>query len=186
MATLDHVSGGRLIFGAGYGGSWDFAPLGELPPGPARTSMLDEALRPGDRLLDRRGRAPPGRTLHCGRCPDGAGAGSATTHTHLDGGVLARHGSVPAGGALGRHGAAAQGHLFQGLSPAELAACLAYVRSYRSQTSRSTWSPSTPSRIGAQRRRVPGGRCDLVARVDEPGQETLAEFRIRIRQGPPR
>src|SRR5262245_10839927 len=44
MATLDVLSGGRLILGVGYGGTWDFAPLGELPPGSERSSLLDESL----------------------------------------------------------------------------------------------------------------------------------------------
>src|SRR5258706_773037 len=44
MATLDQISGGRLIFGTGLGGTWDFAPFGEPPLGPDRAGRLDEAL----------------------------------------------------------------------------------------------------------------------------------------------
>lgn len=44
--TLDHLSGGRLIFGAGLGGNddWDFGAFGEQEAAPARASMLDEGL----------------------------------------------------------------------------------------------------------------------------------------------
>src|SRR5688500_6831838 len=41
VATLDRVSGGRLVFGAGLGGTWDFLPVGELPAGPVRAAVLD-------------------------------------------------------------------------------------------------------------------------------------------------
>jgi alkanesulfonate monooxygenase SsuD/methylene tetrahydromethanopterin reductase-like flavin-dependent oxidoreductase (luciferase family) len=43
-ATLDRLSDGRLVVGAGLGGTWDFAPVGELETGPRRAAILDETL----------------------------------------------------------------------------------------------------------------------------------------------
>jgi alkanesulfonate monooxygenase SsuD/methylene tetrahydromethanopterin reductase-like flavin-dependent oxidoreductase (luciferase family) len=43
-ATLDRLSGGRLVVGAGLGGRWDFAPVGELESGSRRAALLDESL----------------------------------------------------------------------------------------------------------------------------------------------
>lgn len=45
-ATLDHLSGGRLVLGVGIGGDWfgDYSAFGESPDSPRHGEMLDEAL----------------------------------------------------------------------------------------------------------------------------------------------
>ena len=43
-ATLDRVSGGRLVLGVGLGGSADFLPVGEPDVGRQRAAVLDEGL----------------------------------------------------------------------------------------------------------------------------------------------
>jgi alkanesulfonate monooxygenase SsuD/methylene tetrahydromethanopterin reductase-like flavin-dependent oxidoreductase (luciferase family) len=45
MATLDHLSGGRMVLGVGLGsGEHEFEAFGEIPGLSARAAMLDEAL----------------------------------------------------------------------------------------------------------------------------------------------
>ncbi len=46
LTTLDHLSGGRIILGAGIGGDWfgDYSKFGELPDDKTHGEMLDEGL----------------------------------------------------------------------------------------------------------------------------------------------
>jgi len=44
MVTLDALSGGRVVLGAGLGGLWDFLPFGEVESMADRALMCDEAL----------------------------------------------------------------------------------------------------------------------------------------------
>src|SRR5258706_16231344 len=71
MATLDQISGGRLIFGTGLGGTWDFAPVGEPPLGPDRAGRLDEALAVLTAPWTGADRHPPRRHLTVGGAPVG-------------------------------------------------------------------------------------------------------------------
>jgi hypothetical protein len=187
MATLDLLSGGRLIFGVGYGGTWDFAPLGELPPGRERASMLDEALDLVTAFWS-------GADVH----HDGE-------HFTVDGARM-----VPApvqrpripiwiagywpGTAPFRRAARWDGmaplrkeHLFQGLNPTELAACVAYVRSHRSTDEPfdvvSFHTEPHPRHSVADYEEA-GATWWLES--TNPATESLAEFRIRIRRGPPK
>ena len=61
LATLDHLSGGRVVFGAGLGApaDRDFADLGDEADPRMRASMLDEGLDLLDALLS-------GPTTHAG------------------------------------------------------------------------------------------------------------------------
>jgi len=187
MATLDVLSGGRLIFGAGYGGTWDFAPLGELPPGRERASMLDEALDLVTAFWS-------GADVH----HDGE-------HFTVDGARMVPTpvqrpripiwtagywpGTTPFRRAARWDGMAPlrKEHLFQGLSPTELAACLAYVRSHRSTDEPfdvvSFHTEPQPRHSVAEYEEA-GATWWLES--TNPATESLAEFRIRIRHGPPK
>jgi alkanesulfonate monooxygenase SsuD/methylene tetrahydromethanopterin reductase-like flavin-dependent oxidoreductase (luciferase family) len=187
MATLDHVSRGRLIFGAGYGGSWDFAPLGELPPGVERAGMLDEA-------LDLVAAFWTGEDVH-----------HRGEHFTVDGARMVPApvqrpripiwtagywpGTAPFRRAARWDGMAPlrQGHLFQGLSADELRDCLTYVRSYRS-TDRPFDVVSfhtEPHRAHSVAEYAAAGATWWLESTN-PVEETLAAFRTRIRRGPPR
>lgn len=187
MATLDRLSGGRLILGVGLGGTWDFAPFGEAPPGPERGALLDEALA----VL-----------IACWRGDDVHHRGR---HFTVDGARMRPGpvqqpripiwtagywpGSAPFRRASRWDGVAPlrKGELFEGLTPDELAACLAYIRAHRDE--------DRPLDAVYFHTRAGDG-----ARVDEyesagatwwlestnPATETLAEFRTRLRAGPPR
>jgi alkanesulfonate monooxygenase SsuD/methylene tetrahydromethanopterin reductase-like flavin-dependent oxidoreductase (luciferase family) len=50
LATLDHLSGGRMVLGAGLGGDEDFAPFGGPEGLRARAALADEALAVIDAL----------------------------------------------------------------------------------------------------------------------------------------
>jgi len=187
MATLDHLSGGRLIFGVGYGGSWDFAPLGELPPGPARASMLDEALHlvtafwtgddvhhrgehftvDGARMVPAPIQRPRIPIWTAGYWP---GAAPFQRAARWDGIAPLR-----------------QGHLFQGLNPTDLAECLAYVRSYReSDEPFDVVSFHTDPRRQYSVAEYEAAGATWWLESTNPVEESLAAFRSRIARGPPR
>ncbi len=187
MATLDGLSGGRLIFGAGLGGTWDFDPFGELPSGPQRGELLDEALT----VLT--------------KCWSGADVHHDGRHFTVDGARMVPApvqqpripiwtagywpGTAPFRRAARWDGVAPlrKGHLFAGLSPGELADCLAYIRSFRN--TEAPFDVVSFQTEPDQHARVPeyeeaGATWWLES--TNPASERLAEFRARVRAGPPR
>lgn len=187
-ATLDWVSGGRLVFGAGLGGRWDMAPVGEFGPGRQLASLLDEGLDVlaalwGGQPVDHSGKhyalesaciAP--RPMQRPRIPVWIAG-----HWPLRAPFLraARWDGVAPIRA---------GHTFEGLTPAEIRQCVEFVSAHRA-------SASPFDIVFFHRSR--GRDISLVAEYEEAGAtwwlestfpltETLAEFRIRIHAGPPR
>lgn len=189
LATLDRLSGGRLVFGAGLGGTWDFAPLGEPSPGQARAAMLDEGLA----LLT--------------EFWTGADVHHRGSHFTVDGARMVptpvQHPRIPIWIAGYWPGTAPfrragrwdgvvplrAGAMFEGLTPAELADCLAYVRSHRATAAAfdAVYFHVEPSRRAAG---------PLVTEYEQAGAtwwlestnpvtESLDEFRRRVRAGPP-
>ncbi|MFL5780984.1 MAG: LLM class flavin-dependent oxidoreductase [Thermoleophilaceae bacterium] len=186
-ATLDVLSGGRLVLGVGLGGTWDFAPFGEDVPLRTRGDLLDEGLDVVTRLwegapVDHRGRhfALQGarlvpRPVQRPRIPIWCAG-------YWPGGRALRRAARWDGVApLSRDGD------FRGLSPSELRRCVDYVMRHR------------PTRdaldvVHFQTAGDPGGTPEEYARAGAtwwfestfPPEEGLAEFRARIEAGPPR
>lgn len=187
MATLDRLSGGRLILGVGLGGTWDFAPFAEAPPGRDRGELLDEALA----VLT--------------ACWTGEDVNHRGRHFTVEG---ARMRPVPVqrpripiwtagywpGTAPFRRAAAwdgvaplRKGRIFEGLTPEELAACLRYVRRYRGEDRRL-------DAVYFHTRAGDGARVDEYAAAGatwwlestNPATETLRDFQARVHAGPPR
>jgi hypothetical protein len=186
MATLDVLSGGRLILGVGYGGMWDFAPLGELPPGPDRATMLDESLDlmtafwsgtdvyhagehftvDGARMVPRPVQRPRIPVWTAGYWP---GTAPFQRAARWDGVAPLR-----------------QGHLFQGLNPTELGECLAYVRSHRrTDEPFDVVSFQVDSTHRALVHEYQDAGATWWLESTNPAHESLAEFRARLRAGPP-
>jgi alkanesulfonate monooxygenase SsuD/methylene tetrahydromethanopterin reductase-like flavin-dependent oxidoreductase (luciferase family) len=187
-ATLDRLSGGRLVFGAGLGGRWDTAPVGEFTPARQRARLLDEGLEVlaalwGGEFVDHAGdhfRLDSARILPApaqrpripvwiaGQWPLPAPFQRAA---RWDGVVPIR-----------------AGHTFAGLLPGEIADCVAFVGSHR----------GAPGPFDVIYFHVTAGRPPGLATEYEqagatwwlestfPLTETLAEFRRRVHAGPPR
>ncbi len=197
-ATLDRLSDGRLIVGAGLGGSWDFAPLGEGEPGPERAARYDDALALVERFWT--GDSVDHRTAHF-----------AVRYAQMGPRPVQRPripvwiGGYWPGGAPFRRAARwdgvaplARGHFLQQLTPEELAACVRYVAHHRERDVSGDRTPETsPSPFDVVFFHTATTRD--AALVDDyaqagatwwleatyPPTEPLAAFRRRIGVGPP-
>ena len=185
-ATLDRLSGGRLVVGAGLGAQGDIFPFGEGRPRAALGSLLDEGLE----LLS---------SLWTGEPVSRSGE-----HFQVEGALLRptplQRPRIPiwvAGfwpnrppfrraarfdGAL----PLARGHLLKELSPGELRECRDYIGAHRRSSDSfdlvafAATQPRTPETV---REYEEAGATWWVEAVD-PRSESLAEFRVRIRRGP--
>jgi hypothetical protein len=186
MATLDRLSGGRLILGAGLGGTWDFAPFGEPPRGTERAAALDESLDvitalwsgedvhhrgphytvDGARMLPRPIQQPRIPIWTAGYWPATAPFRRAA---RWDGVAPLR-----------------RGHLFQGLEQDELEACLAYIRTNRTSDEHFdvVSFQTEPDRYPLLPAYEQAGATWWLESTN-PVSESLAEFRARLRAGPP-
>ena len=186
-ATLDRLSGGRLVVGVGIGGTWDFLPFGEETAEPVRGRMLDEGLDVVTGLWR------------------GAPMDHAGEHFTLRGAQITPSpcqrpripiwvagywpGARPFRRAARWDGVAPvrQGHTFEGLTPDELSDCVEYVRRHRQ-----TDEPFDVVQFGT-------GRDWLGKHVSDyeragatwwleaaaPTGERPADFLERLRAGPP-
>ncbi len=182
-ATLDRLSGGRLVVGVGLGGVWDFAPFHEAPSGPDRAQMPDEGLE----VLTACWR---GEDVHYeGRHYIVEGARLRPTPVQRPRIPIWTAGYWP-GTAPFRRAAAwdgvaplRQGHDFAGLTPSELVDCLAYIRRFRPEPLDAVYFhtgdvPANPAEYAEA-----GATWWLES--TNPARESLAEFRDRLRAGPP-
>jgi alkanesulfonate monooxygenase SsuD/methylene tetrahydromethanopterin reductase-like flavin-dependent oxidoreductase (luciferase family) len=186
MATLDRLSGGRLILGVGLGGTWDFASFGEAPYGRERGAVLDEALSVltacwrGDDV-DHRGRHFTVDGARMQPVPVQQPRIPIWTGGYWPGTAPFRRAAQWDGVAPLR-----KGEQFEGLTPDELAACLSYIRTHRE-----TAAPldavyfHTTSHDGARADEYRDAGATWWLESTNPGLESLAEFRARIYAGPP-
>lgn len=187
-ATLDLLSGGRLVFGAGLGGRWDMAPVHEYSPPRHRAELLDEGL---DVLA----------ALWSGELVDYSGK-----HFKLESARItpapaqrpripvwiAGHWPLPApflraarwDGVVPIRAR----HTFEGLTPAEIRDCREFVTAHRDHD-----GPFDMIYFHTSAERS----ADLAEEYEEAGAtwwlestfpltETLADFRKRLYAGPPR
>jgi alkanesulfonate monooxygenase SsuD/methylene tetrahydromethanopterin reductase-like flavin-dependent oxidoreductase (luciferase family) len=185
-ATLDQLSGGRLILGVGLGGTWDFAPFTEAPYDRDRGAMLDEALA----VLT--------------ACWHGDDVHFEGRHFTVDGARMRPQpvqqpripiwtaGYWPAKAPFRRaarwDGIAPlrKGKQFEGLTPEELAACLGYVRQYReSAAALDAVYFHTNANDGARIEEYEDAGATWWLESTNPATETIREFRARILAGPP-
>lgn len=187
-ATLDCVSGGRLVFGAGLGGRWDMAPVREFSPGRQRAQMFDEGLDVLAALWSGDPVDYPGKhfTLESARIVP-APVQKPRIPVWIAGHWPMR---APFRRAARWDGVAPvrAGDTFEGLTPAEIRDCVEFVGMHRESTS--------PFDV-VFFHRSPERDHSLVAEYEEAGAtwwlestfpltESLAEFRARIHAGPPR
>jgi len=187
-ATLDRLSGGRLVVGAGLGGTWDFVPVGEPDVGRQRAAVLDEGL---DVLA----------ALWSGQPIDHRG-----THFALHGARIAPPpvqrpripvwvagywpGRAPFRRAARWDGVAPlrAGCQFQGLTPAELRDCVDHVAAHRGSVDGFDvvyfHTSGTPDSGLVTEYAEAGATWWLESTF--PLTESLSDFRGRVRAGPPR
>jgi len=187
-ATLDRLSGGRLVVGAGLGGTWDFVPVGEPDVGRQRAAVLDEGL---DVLA----------ALWSGQPIDHRG-----THFALHGARIAPPpvqrpripvwvagywpGRAPFRRAARWDGVAPlrAGCQFQGLTPAELRDCVGLVAAHRGSVDGFDvvyFHTSGTSDAGIVAEYAESGATWWLESTF-PLTESLSDFRGRVRAGPPR
>ncbi len=186
-ATLDRLSGGRLILGVGVGGAWDFAPFNEVPQGPGRAEMLDEALAVITACWT-------GEDVHhVGRHYTVEGARMLPTPVQQPRIPIWTAGYWPGTAPFRRaarwDGVAPlrAGEDFAGLTAPELAQCLGYIRAHRPHD-----APldavffHTEADDGARVEEYERAGATWWLESTNPAKETLAKFRARLRAGPPR
>jgi hypothetical protein len=187
MATLDRLSGGRMVLGIGSGGVWDFAPFGETPSGPERGAVLDEALdvvtacwsgrdvhhqgrfftADGVRMLPTPLQQPRIPIWSAGYWP---GTAPFRRAARLDGVAPLR-----------------QGELFEGLAPQELVDCLAFINQHRDVVAPfdAIYFHTVPG-DGARVDEYEQAGATWWLESTDPAVESLAQFRTRLHAGPPR
>lgn len=185
-ATLDRLSGGRLVLGVGLGGQGDLAPVAETVDEHERAALLDEGLE----VLT---------ALWSGECVSHVGQAFQLTEVRMLPTPLQQPripiwiagfwpNKPPLRRAARWDGAIPlrRGFLLEGLSPAEIRDCADYVRAHRVSD-----APFDLLAFGTSQQRT----AELPAEYEAAGatwwleavnplEESLEEFRARITRGP--
>ncbi len=200
-ATLDRLSGGRLVLGVGLGGSWDFAPLGEGEPDRARAARYDDTLALLAKLWT--GESVDHRTDHF--AVEYAQMGPAPVQRPR---IPVWVGGYWPGGAPFRRAARwdgvaplKKGHFLEQLTPDELAACARHVAAHRDRGEAAVSSDRTPktalspfdviffhtatTRDAALVDDYAQAGATWWLEATYPPTESLAAFRARVAAGPP-
>lgn len=185
-ATLDRLSGGRLVVGVGLGGRGDFEPVGETVDEGERAALLDEGLE----VLTSLWSGVP--VSHAGRAFRLAGASMLPTplqQPRIPIWVAGFWPNKPPFRRAARWDGAVplrRGLLLEGLSPAELHDCTAYMRAHRADDAPFDvlvfgTSPERSRELTAEYEAA--GATWLIEAVN-PLEESLDEFRPRMIRGP--
>jgi len=185
-ATLDRLSGGRLVFGAGLGAQPDMLPFGEGGAPAELAQQLDEGL---DLLASLWSDAPVSREGVHFRVKGAALRPSPLQRPRIPIWVAGFWPNRPPFRRAARWDGAvplARGHLLKGLSPGELGRCRDYISAHRTLSGPldlvafAVTQPRTRETVAEYES---AGATWLVDAVD-PFTESLAEFRTRITRGP--
>ncbi len=185
-ATLDRLSGGRLVIGVGLGAGGDIVPFGEGAPPPELAGVLDEGLE----VLTALWTGEP--VEHAGERFTVTGAALRPTpvqRPRIPIWVAGFWPNRPPFRRAARFDGAlplTRGHLMKELSPEDLRACRDYVAAHRTSD-----EPFDLIAFAATQARTPetvdeyahAGATWWIEAVD-PLAESLADFRARVARGP--
>jgi len=185
-ATLDRLSGGRLVVGVGLGGRGDLEPVGETVDEGERAAVLDEGLE----VLTSLWTGDP--VSHAGRAFRLAGARmlpAPLQQPRIPIWVAGFWPNKPPFRRAARWDGAVplrRGFLLEGPSPPELHDCTAYMRAQRADD-----TPFDVLAFGTSRKRSHELAAEYQAagatwwiEAVNPLEESLVEFRARVVRGP--
>jgi alkanesulfonate monooxygenase SsuD/methylene tetrahydromethanopterin reductase-like flavin-dependent oxidoreductase (luciferase family) len=185
-ATLDRLSGGRLVVGAGLGAQGDMFPFGDGGPPKELAARLDEGL---DLLASLWSGQPVSHEGEHFRVHDAVLRPTPLQHPRIPIWVAGFWPNRPPFRRAARFDGAlplTRGHLMKELSPEELRRCRDYISAHRTASDPfdlvafAAAPPRTPETVAEYER---AGATWWVEAVD-PLAESLADFRTRIGRGP--
>jgi hypothetical protein len=185
-ATLDRLSGGRLVVGAGLGARGDIVPFGDGAPPAALAARLDEGLELLASLWSGR---PVSHDREHFRLEDALLRPTPLQHPRIPIWVAGFWPNRPPFRRAARWDGAVpltRGHLMKELSPAELRRCGDYINAHRASSDPfdlvafAATQPRTPEVVAEYER---AGATWWIEAVD-PHAESFADFRARISRGP--
>ena len=187
-ATLDRLSGGRLVLGVGLGAAPDMLPFGEGGSAAELASQLDEGLEVLASLCSGKRVSHEGERFHL---RDAALSPAPLQRPRIPIWVAGFWPNRPPFRRAARWDGAlplARGHLLQELSPQELRRCRDYIDAHRRSTDPfdliafAVTQPRTPEMVAEYEQ---AGATWWIEAVN-PLVESLADFRARIAPGPGR
>jgi alkanesulfonate monooxygenase SsuD/methylene tetrahydromethanopterin reductase-like flavin-dependent oxidoreductase (luciferase family) len=185
-ATLDRLSGGRLVVGVGLGAQGDILPFGEGGPPAQLAARLDEGL---DLLASLWSGQPVSYTSEHFHVQDAVLRPAPLQRPRIPIWVAGFWPNRPPFRRAARFDGAlplTRGHLMKQLSPAELRRCRDYITAHRTSgdpfdlVAFAATQPRTPEMAAEYEQ---AGATWWVEAVD-PIAESLADFRNRISRGP--
>ncbi len=185
-ATLDRLSGGRLVVATGLGAQGDLSPFGDSAPPAQLAARLDESL---DLLEALWSGQPVSHTGEYFRIQDAMLRPAPIQQPRIPIWVAGFWpNKAPFRRAARFDGALplTRGHLMKELSPGELRRCRDYISAHRTSSAPfdlvafAATQPRTPDTVAEYEQ---AGATWWVEAVD-PLAESLADFRDRIRRGP--
>ena len=186
-ATLDRLSGGRLVVGAGLGAQGDLEPFGDGAPAAELAVRLDEGL---ELLASLWSGQPVSYGGEYFRVRDALLRPAPLQRPRIPIWVAGFWPNRPPFRRAGRWDGAlplARGHLMKELSAGELSRCRDYISAHRTSSDPfdlvafAATQPRTPEVVTEYEE---AGATWWVEAVD-PLAESLADFRARLRRGPP-
>lgn len=185
-ATLDRLSGGRLVLGVGLGGRGDLEPVGETVDDRERAALLDEGLKVVTALWTGEAVSHAGPAF---RLADATMLPTPLQQPRIPIWIAGFWPNKPPFRRAARWDGAIplrRGHLLEGLSPAELADCRTFIQAQRAGD-----TPFDIVAFGTSPKRNPelssaaeaAGATWWIEAVN-PLEESLAQLRARVGRGP--